>query len=76
MANPAATGAPMAEALTAKELQVLELLARGYSNSALAAELQVSDSTVRTHLRNINTKLGASSRTHAVALARERGWMA
>ncbi|WP_240479341.1 response regulator transcription factor, partial [Delftia tsuruhatensis] len=50
---------------------VLELLASGYSNAAMAEKLFVSDSTVRTHLRSINLKLGARSRTQAVALARE-----
>lgn len=64
---------PPAEALTSKEVNVLQLLAEGYSNSAMVEKLGVSDSTVRTHLRNINMKLGASSRTHAVALARRLG---
>lgn len=69
---PAATPqqAP-AEPLTHKELRVLQLLAEGYSNSAMAEKLFVSDSTVRTHLRNINQKLGAHSRTQAVAMARK-----
>ena len=49
-------------ALTRKELRVLELLASGYSNAAMAEKLFVSDSTVRTHLRSINLKLGARSR--------------
>jgi len=62
-------GSP-AEPLTLKEIRVLQLLAEGYSNSAMAEKLFVSDSTVRTHLRNINTKLGAHSRTQAVAIAR------
>jgi LuxR family maltose regulon positive regulatory protein len=62
-----------AEALTRKEVRVLQLLAEGYSNSAMAEKLFVSDSTVRTHLRSINLKLGARSRTQAVALARRAG---
>lgn len=61
------------EPLTRKEIRVLELLAAGYSNAAMAEKLFVSDSTVRTHLRNINAKLGARSRTQAVALARSAG---
>ncbi|MDT7837254.1 LuxR C-terminal-related transcriptional regulator [Aquabacterium sp. OR-4] len=70
-AAPAAQGdAPSPETLTRKEIRVLQLLAEGYSNSALAEKLFVSDSTVRTHLRNINTKLGSHSRTQAVAVAR------
>jgi LuxR family maltose regulon positive regulatory protein len=58
------------EPLTRKELRALELLAEGYSNSAMAEKLFVSDSTVRTHLRNLNMKLDAKSRTQAVAIAR------
>ncbi len=63
----------MLEPLTRKEIRVLQLLAEGYSNSAMAEKLFVSDSTVRTHLRNINAKLDANSRTHAVAVARKLG---
>jgi len=62
-----------AEPLTRKEIRVLQLLAEGYSNNAMAEKLFVSDSTVRTHLRNINAKLDAKSRTHAVAIARKLG---
>lgn len=58
------------EPLTRKEMHVLQLLAEGYSNNAMAEKLFVSDSTIRTHLRNINTKLDAQNRTHAVATAR------
>ena len=70
------TAAPQAgilEPLTRKEIRVLQLLVEGYSNSAMAEKLYVSDSTVRTHLRNINMKLGAHSRTQAVAIARKLG---
>lgn len=61
------------EPLTRKEIRVLQLLAEGYSNSAMAEKLFVSDSTIRTHLRNINTKLDTHSRTQAVAVARRVG---
>lgn len=61
------------EPLTKKEIRALHLLVEGYSNSAMAEKLFVSDSTVRTHLRNINMKLGANSRTQAVAIARKLG---
>ena len=60
----------MAAELTPKEIRVLELLAAGCSNGAIMERLFVSDSTVRTHLRNIFSKLKATNRTHAVALAR------
>ncbi|WP_322045054.1 LuxR C-terminal-related transcriptional regulator [Paraburkholderia sp. J67] len=61
------------EPLTRSEIRVLQLLAEGDSNTAIASKLFVSDSTVRTHLRNINVKLGAHSRTQAVANARRLG---
>ncbi|SMG00219.1 Regulatory protein, LuxR:Tetratricopeptide TPR_4 [Burkholderia singularis] len=73
-AEAVATALPadvLAEPLTHKETRVLQLLAEGYSNSALAEKLFVCDSTVRTHLRNINMKLGAKNRTQAVAIARK-----
>ncbi len=66
-----AAGSP--DALTPKELNVLRLLAEGHSNSAIATRLFVSESTVRTHLRHLNVKLNADSRTQAVALARRAG---
>lgn len=76
--EPGAADLPhrLVEPLTRKEVRVLELLVEGYSNSAMAEKLYVSDSTVRTHLRNINTKLGANSRTQAVAIARKLGLVA
>lgn len=69
----AAAAQPSAAALTHKELRVLELVGRGYSNNQLAAQLFISESTVRTHLRSINCKLRARSRTQAIAIARELG---
>jgi LuxR family maltose regulon positive regulatory protein len=69
----APSGDAMKEPLTRKEIRVLQLLAEGYSNNAMAEKLFVSDSTVRTHLRNINMKLDAKSRTQAVAIARKLG---
>ncbi len=60
------------ESLTRKEVQILDLLAQGFSNDAMAEKLFVSESTVRTHLRSINTKLHASNRMHALAIARQR----
>lgn len=64
--------APLAS-MSARELQVLELVAAGCSNSDIAAELFVSETTVKSHLAHIFTKLGVSSRTAAVSRARERG---
>jgi len=63
-------GQPL-EKLTKKEFEVLRLLGEGLSNSAIAERMFVSENTVRTHLRNINAKLHAQSRTEAVAVARK-----
>lgn len=56
--------------LTARELEVLALLAQGHGNQAIAEKLFVSVTTVKTHLRNINLKLGAHNRTEAISIAR------
>ena len=58
-----------AHGLTARELEVLRLVAAGKSNHAIAAELWVSDHTIRRHLQNIFRKLGVSSRAAATAFA-------
>lgn len=59
--------------LTARELAVLELAGAGLSNRELAQRLHVTESTVKTHLANIYTKLGVASRTAAIAAARGSG---
>jgi DNA-binding CsgD family transcriptional regulator len=63
----------LAEELTARELQVLELLAEGLPNKAIAARLGISDQTVKFHVAAISSKLGAPNRTAAVRLAVRRG---
>ena len=55
--------------LSARELQVLECLSDGQSNKVIAASLSISEDTVKTHLRSLYEKLGASDRAHAVAIA-------
>jgi DNA-binding NarL/FixJ family response regulator len=57
------------EMLTARERQILQLLADGMSNSDAAAKLFISQETVKSHVRHILTKLEADTRTHAVAIA-------
>jgi LuxR family transcriptional regulator, maltose regulon positive regulatory protein len=59
------------EALTAREVDVLRLVARGLPNRDVAAALGIAEATVKTHLTRVLGKLGATSRTHAVARARE-----
>ena len=60
-------------ALTARELEVLSLLAQGRQNKEIAAALTISQRTVKFHVSAIMTKLGADNRTEAVALAAQRG---
>ncbi|HEY7453097.1 MAG TPA: helix-turn-helix transcriptional regulator [Thermoleophilaceae bacterium] len=59
--------------LTAREVEVLTLLARGYTGEEIGRQLQVSAETVRAHVRNSVTKLHARTRLHAVVLALQRG---
>jgi LuxR family maltose regulon positive regulatory protein len=61
--------------LTARETQVLRLLAVGLRNRAIAQKMFLSECTVKSHLHKINVKLGARSRTQALAIARQRGWL-
>ena len=61
------------DALTARELDVLRRVAAGKSNKLIAAELDISEGTVKTHMKSILPKLDASDRTHAVMIALKRG---
>ena len=61
------------EPLTAREVQVLELLAEGLPNKAVGERLGISDQTVKFHVASISGKLGAANRTDAVRRAVRRG---
>jgi DNA-binding NarL/FixJ family response regulator len=61
------------EALTPRELEVLELMVKGFSNPAIATALTISNETVKTHTSNLRLKLQARDRTHAAVLGLCRG---
>lgn len=65
--------AALPEPLTAREVEILRLLAAGDSNKTIAARLSISVHTVKHHISSILTKLGVSSRTEAVALGLKLG---
>jgi DNA-binding NarL/FixJ family response regulator len=62
--------------LSAREIEVVKLIAQGLSNKRIADRLQLGESTVRTHVASLMTKLGADNRTHAANLALERNIIA
>jgi len=61
------------DALTEREIEVLLQVAAGNSNKIVADRLFISEDTVRSHMKNILSKLGANDRTHAVTIALKRG---
>jgi len=65
--------APAGEAISAREIEVLTLVARGASNKEIARGLHISEATVKSHLIHIFSKLGVADRTAAVMVALERG---
>lgn len=65
--------APKLDALTPRELEVLKQLARGQQNKEIAAQLVISERTVKFHVSAILSKLNAGNRTQAVAIAAQRG---
>jgi DNA-binding NarL/FixJ family response regulator len=66
---------PATEPLSQRELEVLGLIARGSTNREAAAQLFISEATVKTHLLHVYAKLGVNDRAAAVATAFERGYL-
>jgi DNA-binding NarL/FixJ family response regulator len=66
-------GPEVPERLTERETEVLRLLARGQSNKEIAQSLSIGETTVKSHVSNILSKLGVSSRTHAALYALQSG---
>jgi len=61
--------------LSEREIVVLRRVSRGISNKIIAAELQVTERTIKAHMSSILSKLGANDRTHAVTIAMKRGFI-
>ena len=61
------------ESLSEREIEVLRLVAGGNANKEIGAQLDITEETVKGHLKNIMAKLGANDRTHAVTIALKRG---
>ena len=61
------------DTLTSREIDVLRLIAGGNANKLIADQLSITEETVKGHVKNILSKLGASDRTHAVTIALKRG---
>ena len=63
------------DSITARELEVLRGVASGSSNKLIASDLNISEHTIKNHLKSILSKLGANDRTHAVMIALKRGFL-
>ena len=63
------------DALTAREIDVLKLIAEGNSNKQIADHLKIGEATVKSHVTNILSKLGANDRAHSVTIALKRGFI-
>ena len=63
------------DSLSEREIEVLRRVAMGSSNKIIASDVGISEATIKTHLRNILSKLGATDRTHAVTIGIKRGFI-
>jgi DNA-binding NarL/FixJ family response regulator len=61
------------DALTSREIEVLRLISAGNANKLIADQLRITEETVKGHVKNILSKLGANDRTHAVTIGLKRG---
>ncbi len=75
LSGPRSAAAGPAPNLTAREREVLDLLARGWSNKQIGARLGVAENTVKFHVASILAKLDATTRTQAVTIGVRRGWI-
>jgi DNA-binding NarL/FixJ family response regulator len=75
LVTPGAPKPGLPHPLTDRELAVVQLLARGLSNDDIAAAAMISRATVKTHVSNVLTKLGLTSRIQIVVWAYEHGWV-
>ena len=66
-------GTPSGEGLSTRELEILQLMAKGAANKEISAQLSIAQSTVKTHIANIFQKLGVNDRTEAVTQALKKG---
>ena len=66
-------GTPSGEGLSERELEILQLMAKGAANKEISAQLSIAQSTVKTHIANIFQKLGVNDRTEAVTQALKKG---
>jgi ATP/maltotriose-dependent transcriptional regulator MalT len=76
IASPLEDEDAIPDPLTARELEVLELIAEGLPNKGIAVRLGISDQTVKFHVASISGKLGAANRTDIVRRAARRGLIA
>ncbi|MBI3928695.1 MAG: response regulator transcription factor [Armatimonadetes bacterium] len=69
------SGSPEATSLTMRELDVLRLISRGYSNRAISDELRLAESTIKKYVHRLMGKLRARDRAHAAIIAMRSGWL-